>query len=158
MARKGSNNEGVIAPDSSTSMGMNHRVLSKTIVRELLECPICMNIMYPPIHQLFNCFGSHFCLHFEAFDLQRAPVYMAFVHFMGEEHDATKFNYSLEVGGNDRKLTWQGVPRSIRDSRDTVRESLDGLIIHRNMTLFFSGGNSQELKLNVTGRIWEIQS
>ncbi|CAA2987715.1 E3 ubiquitin- ligase SINAT2-like [Olea europaea subsp. europaea] len=286
MARKGSNNEGVIAPDSSTSMGMNHRVLSKTIVHELLECPICMNIMYPPIHQcsnghtlcskckskvrscpicrqelgnirclalervaqslevpcryeslgchdifpyktrfrhekscrfrpyncpyagvecpiggnilflvqhlknyhqvdmhdgstfnhryvmtdaqgvenatwmltLFNCFGSHFCLHFEAFDLQRAPVYMAFVHFMGEEHDATKFNYSLEVGGNDRKLTWQGVPRSIRDSRDTVRESLDGLIIHRNMTLFFSGGNSQELKLNVTGRIWEIQS
>ncbi|CAA2987360.1 E3 ubiquitin- ligase SINAT2-like [Olea europaea subsp. europaea] len=141
MARRGCTNEGVIVPNRSTRMGMNHGVLSNTVVRELLECPICMNIKYPPIHQLFNCLHLH-----------------AFVHFMGEEHDAKNFNYSLEVGGNDRKLTWQGVPRSIRDSRDTVRESLDGLIIHRNMALFFSRGNSQELKLNVTGRIWEIQS
>lgn len=107
--------------------------------------------------QVFNCFGHQFCLHFEAFHLGMAPVYMAFLRFMGDEHDAKKFSYSLEVGGNGRKLTWQGVPRSIRDSHKTVRDSLDGLIIQRNMALFFSGGDRQELKLKVAGRIWKEQ-
>lgn len=27
-------------------------VASNTTVHELLECPICMNVMYPPIHQV----------------------------------------------------------------------------------------------------------
>ncbi|XP_072980150.1 E3 ubiquitin-protein ligase SINAT2-like [Typha angustifolia] len=104
---------------------------------------------------VFKCFGQHFCLHFEAFLLGTAPVYMAFLRFMGEDTEAKNFSYSLEVGGNGRKLAWQGVPRSIRDSHRKVRDSYDGLIICRNMALFFSGGNRQELKLRVTGRIWK---
>ncbi|KAL7616770.1 E3 ubiquitin-protein ligase SINAT2 [Lactuca sativa] len=107
---------------------------------------------------IFNCFGYQFCLHFEAFHLGMAPVYMAFLRFMGDENDASKFSYSLEVGGNGRKLKWQGVPRSIRDSHKTVRDSLDGLIITRNIGLFFSGGDRKELKLKVAGRIWREQS
>ncbi|XP_027075917.1 E3 ubiquitin-protein ligase SINAT2 [Coffea arabica] len=103
---------------------------------------------------VFNCFGHQFCLHFEAFHLGTAPVYMAFLRFMGTDEDAEKFCYSLEVGGKGRKLTWQGVPRSIRDSHITVRDSLDGLIIYRSMALYFSGGNMKELKLKVSGRIW----
>ncbi|KAL8122063.1 E3 ubiquitin-protein ligase SINAT2-like isoform X1 [Apium graveolens] len=106
---------------------------------------------------VFNCFNHQFCLHFEAFHIGMAPVYMAFLRFMGDDHDAKKFSYSLEVGGNGRKLTWQGVPRSIRDSHITVRDSLDGLCIQRNMALFFSGGDRQELKLKVAGRIWKEQ-
>uniref|UniRef100_A0A5B6ZSQ7 RING-type E3 ubiquitin transferase n=1 Tax=Davidia involucrata TaxID=16924 RepID=A0A5B6ZSQ7_DAVIN len=106
---------------------------------------------------VFNCFGHQFCLHFEAFHLGTAPVYMAFLRFMGDDHDAKKFSYSLEVGGNGRRLTWQGVPRSIRDSHKTVRDSLDGLIIQGKMALFFSGGDRQELKLKVAGRIWKEQ-
>lgn len=108
--------------------------------------------------QIFNCFGYQFCLHFEAFHLGAAPVYMAFLRFMGDENDANKFSYSLEVGGNGRKMKWQGIPRSIRDSHQTVRDSLDGLIITRNIALFFSGGDRQELKLKVSGRIWKEQS
>ncbi|XP_059665100.1 E3 ubiquitin-protein ligase SINAT2-like [Cornus florida] len=104
---------------------------------------------------VFTCFSHQFCLHFEAFHLGVAPVYMAFLRFMGDDYEAKKFSYSLEVGGNGRKLTWQGVPRSIRDSHKTVRDSLDGLIIQKNMALFFSGGDRQELKLNVAGRIWK---
>lgn len=104
---------------------------------------------------VFNCFGKHFCLHFEAFQLGTAPVYMAFLRFMGDDHEAKKFSYSLEVGANGRKLTWQGIPRSIRDSHRKVRDSLDGLIIQRNLALYFSGGDRQELKLRVTGRIWK---
>ncbi|KAL6576737.1 E3 ubiquitin-protein ligase sinat2 [Orobanche minor] len=107
---------------------------------------------------VFNCYGYQFCLHFEAFNLGMAPVYMAFVRFMGDDHDARKFCYSLEVGSNGRKLTWHGIPRSIRDSHTKVRDSMDGLIIQRNMALFFSGGNRQELKLKVAGRIWKEQS
>ena len=38
-----------------------------------------------------------------------------------------------------------------------VRESHDGLIIQRNMALFFSGGDRKELKLRVTGQIWKEQ-
>ena len=76
---------------------------------------------------------------------------------MGTEDEAKEFSYSIEVGGNGRKLTWQGVPRSIRDSHQKVRDSQDGLIIQRNMALFFSGGDRQELKLKVSGRIWKDQ-
>ncbi|KAL0369394.1 UNVERIFIED_CONTAM: E3 ubiquitin-protein ligase SINAT2 [Sesamum angustifolium] len=107
---------------------------------------------------VFNCYGYQFCLHFEAFNLGTAPVYMAFIRFMGDDHDARKFSYSLEVGGNGRKMTWQGIPRSIRDSHIKVRDSMDGLIIQRSMALFFSGGNRQELKLKVAGRIWKEQA
>ncbi|KAI0499403.1 hypothetical protein KFK09_020306 [Dendrobium nobile] len=105
---------------------------------------------------VFNCFGKHFCLHFEAFLIGKAPVYMAFLRFMGEDSEAKNFLYSLEVGGSCRKLIWQGVPRSIRDDHRMVRDDYDGLIIHRNVALVFSGGR-QELKLRVTGRIWREQ-
>ncbi|XP_024932524.1 E3 ubiquitin-protein ligase SINAT3 isoform X2 [Ziziphus jujuba] len=106
---------------------------------------------------VFHCFGQYFCLHFEAFQLEMAPVYMAFLRFMGDETEARNYSYSLEVGGNGRKLIWEGNPRSIRDSHRKVRDSHDGLIIQRNMALFFSGGDRKELKLRVTGRIWKEQ-
>lgn len=106
---------------------------------------------------VFNCFGKQFCLHFEGFQLGTAPVFMAFLRFMGEDCEAKKFGYTLEVGGFGRKVTWQGVARSIRDSHKKVRDSQDGLIIPRNLALFFSGGDRQELKLRVTGRIWKEQ-
>ncbi|XP_077230885.1 E3 ubiquitin-protein ligase SINAT2-like isoform X2 [Tasmannia lanceolata] len=106
---------------------------------------------------VFYCFGKQFCLHFEAFQLGMTPVYMAFLRFMGDYKEAKSFTYTLEVGANGRKLTWQGIPRSIRDTHREVRDSQDGLIIQRNLALFFSGGNHQELKLRVTGRIWKEQ-
>lgn len=106
--------------------------------------------------QVFNCFGRQFCLHFEAFSLGMAPVYMAFLRFMGEDNDAKKFNYTLEVSAFGRKLVWQGVPRSIRDSHIKVRDSQDGLVIPRSLALFFSGGDRQELKLRIIGRIWKV--
>ncbi|KAD3336825.1 hypothetical protein E3N88_32344 [Mikania micrantha] len=107
--------------------------------------------------QVFSCYGQYFCLHFEAFQLGMAPVYIAFLRFMGDDDEAKNYSYSLEVGGNGRKMTWQGVPRSIRDSHRKVRDSFDGLIIQRNMALFFSGGDRKELKLRVTGKIWKEQ-
>ncbi|XP_057818591.1 E3 ubiquitin-protein ligase DIS1 [Cryptomeria japonica] len=106
---------------------------------------------------VFNCFEQYFCLHFEAFQLGTAPVYIAFLRFMGNDNDAKNFSYSLEVGGSGRKLTWQGIPRSIRDSHKKVRDSHDGLIIQRNLALFFSGSDRKELKLRLTGRIWKEQ-
>ncbi|PIM97649.1 hypothetical protein CDL12_29877 [Handroanthus impetiginosus] len=105
---------------------------------------------------IFNCFGRQFCLHFEAFFLGTAPVYMTFLRFMGEESDAKRFSYNLEVGSFGRKLVWQGVPRSIRDSHRKVRDCQDGLIIPRSLALYFSSGDGQELKLRITGRIWKV--
>ncbi|CAH1437453.1 unnamed protein product [Lactuca virosa] len=80
---------------------------------------------------VFHCFGQYFCLHFEAFQLGMAPVYMAFLRFMGNEADARNYSYNLEVGANGRKLIWEGTLRSIRDSHRKVRDSNDGLIIQR---------------------------
>ncbi|KAF7836179.1 E3 ubiquitin-protein ligase DIS1-like isoform X2 [Senna tora] len=101
---------------------------------------------------VFSCFGQYFCLHFEAFQLGMAPVYIAFLRFMGDDNEAKNYSYSLEVGGNGRKMTWQGVPRSIRDSHRKVRDSFDGLIIQRNMALFFCGGDRKELKLRAAAK------
>ena len=114
-------------------------------------------IWYNRLVQVFSCFGQYFCLHFEAFQLGMSPVYIAFLRFMGDDAEAKNYSYSLEVGGTGRKMVWQGVPRSIRDSHRKVRDSYDGLIIQRNMALFFSGGDRKELKLRVTGRIWKEQ-
>lgn len=109
--------------------------------------------------QLLDCFGRQFCLYFEAFHLRKTPMYIAFMQFMGDEEEAMSFSYSLEVGGNGRKLTWQGVPRSIRDSHKTVRDSQDGLIITRKLASFFCTDNNtnKELKLKVSGRVWREQ-
>lgn len=105
---------------------------------------------------LLDCYGRQFCLHFEAFHLKKTPMYIAFMQFMGDEEEATSFSYTLEVNGNGRKMTWQGVPRSIRDSHKTVRDSQDGLIITRKLALFFSADNtnSKQLKLKISGRVW----
>ena len=82
-----------------------------------------------------------------------APVYMAFLRFMGDENEAKNYSYILEVGANGRKMVWEGNPRSVRDSHRMVWDSHDVLIIQRNMALFFSGGDRKELKLRITGRI-----
>ncbi|KAG6492161.1 hypothetical protein ZIOFF_047111 [Zingiber officinale] len=134
--------------DMHTGCTFNHRYV-KSNPREVENATWMLTV--------FHCFGQYFCLHFEAFQLGMAPVYMAFLRFMGDENEARNFSYSLEVGSNGRKLIWEGTPRSIRDSHRKVRDSHDGLIIQRNMALFFSGGDRKELKLRVTGRIWKEQ-
>ncbi|KAI3522401.1 hypothetical protein L1887_00142 [Cichorium endivia] len=40
---------------------------------------------------------------------------LAFVRYIGDEVEARSYSYSLEVGGNGRKLIWEGTPRSIRE-------------------------------------------
>lgn len=82
-----------------------------------------------------------------------APVYMVFVQFMGDNDEAKQFAYSLEVHGNDRKLVWEGVPQSIRDSHRRILDCRDGLIIHGNSKLFFLN-DRQRRHLKLTGRIW----
>jgi E3 ubiquitin-protein ligase SIAH1 len=90
-------------------------------------------------------------LHFEAFQLGMAAVYMSFLRFMGDENEARSYNYSLEVGGNGWKMTWEGTPCSIWDSHRKVRDSHDGLIIQCNMAPFFPSGDRKELKLQTHG-------
>lgn len=48
--------EDVIDVDESvndpTSNALKPNVIVSSSVRELLECPVCLNAMYPPIHQV----------------------------------------------------------------------------------------------------------
>lgn len=47
---------------------------------------------------VFNCCGKYFCLHFEAFQLGKAPVYIAFLRFMGEDTLSTALRLEAMVG------------------------------------------------------------
>jgi E3 ubiquitin-protein ligase SIAH1 len=49
-----------------------------------------------------------------------APVYMAFLRFMGDENEARNYSYSLEVGANGRKMVCEGTPRSGRYETATM--------------------------------------
>lgn len=103
------------------------RMLTVSYITQYCVTLVTLLILFPG--QLLDCYGRQFCLYFEAFHLKKTPMYIAFMQFMGDEEEATSFSYTLEVNGNGRKMTWQGVPRSIRDSHKTVRDSQDGLII-----------------------------
>ncbi|KAG0513805.1 hypothetical protein BDA96_10G134600 [Sorghum bicolor] len=95
-------------------------------------------ICYNYLVQVFSCFGQY---------------YIAFLSFMRDDIELKNYSYSLEVWGTRRKMIGQGVPRSMSDSHWKVRNSYDGIIIQRNMALFFVGGDRKELKLRVTERI-----
>ncbi|OAY70880.1 E3 ubiquitin-protein ligase SINAT3 [Ananas comosus] len=86
---------------------------------------------------VFHCYGHYFCLFFESFHLSGSPIYLAYVRFMGEDNEARKYSYGLAVKTNGRKMTWEGIPRSIRDSHESIRDSLDGFMIHSDMATFF---------------------
>jgi E3 ubiquitin-protein ligase SIAH1 len=48
-----SKSENNITPTKgSVVLGGKHGVYSNNGVHELLECPVCTNLMYPPIHQV----------------------------------------------------------------------------------------------------------
>ncbi|PWA71769.1 Seven-in-absentia protein, sina [Artemisia annua] len=109
----------------------------------------------PGMYAVFNCYGQRFCYHVEYFLFGIAPCYIVFLRFMGEETEAKKFRYSLQISKNGRNLTWQGVPSSIRDSHHKVCDIQDGLVIPRKLVLLFSDESEQELKLRLEGRLWK---
>lgn len=38
-----------------SAIGEKHRIPSTNGVHELLECPVCKSLMYPPIYQVCSC-------------------------------------------------------------------------------------------------------
>ncbi|KAH0719955.1 hypothetical protein KY284_004985 [Solanum tuberosum] len=62
---------------------------------------------------VFNCFSQYFCLHFEAFQLGVAPVYMAFLRFMGDETDARNYSDCLELGAMEGNLSGRATEKSL---------------------------------------------
>ncbi|CDP17668.1 unnamed protein product [Coffea canephora] len=105
---------------------------------------------------VYDCFGYQFCLCFEVFMWGSSQVYIAYMRFMGEPEDAKRFGYRLEVCSSGKSLSWRSIPRSIREPSIRVRESLDGLIIRRDLALFFSDGDKKQLKLAISGYICSI--
>lgn len=106
--------------------------------------------------QVLNYFGEYFCLHVDACSIRSAPVYMAFLSFMGNDADSCNYRYRLEIKGNGRKVIFEGIPRSIRESQRRIMENGDGLVVMRNM-LQFLGGETRRRNLEVTGRTWNTQ-
>lgn len=105
---------------------------------------------------IINCFDKHFCLHAEAFLIGSTPVYMAFLSLIGNHAEAGNYSYSLQIGGNGRKLTFEGVPQSIRESERRSLESADSLIVPGGM-VHSLGGETREPKLEITGGIRKSQ-
>lgn len=49
---KSANMEGRSCLRLCSSAGGRHGMASNSVVHELLECPVCLTIMHPPIHQV----------------------------------------------------------------------------------------------------------
>ncbi|KAF8397401.1 hypothetical protein HHK36_016315 [Tetracentron sinense] len=83
--------------------------------------------------------------------LHMAPVYMhssvSWVMRMRLETSATAWSL-----GQTAENSYRRAPQENTGSHKIVRDSHDGLIIQRNMTIFFFL-NRKELKLQVTGRV-----
>ena len=56
MATSSSDLRGSPLRKAATGLGGNLGATSTNNVHELLECPVCLNLMYPPIYQV----GSHY--------------------------------------------------------------------------------------------------
>lgn len=78
---------------------------------------------------------------------------------MGEANEAQNYRYRFEVVGNGRKLIWEGIPISIRDSHQEMMERHDALIIPINLALSFSYRDeiNQLIKLKVACEIWKVK-
>lgn len=53
----------------SVAVGGKHGAGSNTAVHELLECPVCLNMMYPPIHQVG--FSTQKCFQFKGKSIEK---------------------------------------------------------------------------------------
>ena len=81
---------------------------------------------------------------------------MAFLSLIGNQAEADNYSYNLEIGGNGSKLTFEGIPRSIRESKRSSLESANSLIVLEGMA-FSLGGETRMPMLRVLGRIWKAQ-
>ncbi|XP_034708591.1 E3 ubiquitin-protein ligase SINAT3-like [Vitis riparia] len=99
---------------------------------------------------IINCYGKYFCVHTEASFSASTPICVVFLSLMGNQAEACNYSYSLEIGENGRKLTFEGIPRSIRESERRSLESADSLIVLGSMVHSLEGRReSQNLKLQV---------
>ena len=106
--------------------------------------------------QIINCYGKYFCVHTEACFQASTPICVVFLSLIGNQAEACNYSCSLEIGGNGRKLTFEGIPRSIRESERWGLESADSLIVLGSM-VHSLGGETREPKLEITGRIRKSQ-
>ncbi|PWA44166.1 hypothetical protein CTI12_AA531140 [Artemisia annua] len=97
--------------------------------------------------RVYKCYGCYFCLYIKRFTSSNATGDVAYIRFMGEENEAKKFSYSLEIGGDGQKLTYQGVPRSIRVRNENFLE--EGMFVSPS----FWEENEQEFRLKLKGQI-----
>ncbi|KAJ9681163.1 hypothetical protein PVL29_020179 [Vitis rotundifolia] len=100
---------------------------------------------------IINCYGKYFCVHTGAFFTASTPISVVFLSLIGNQAEACNYSYSLEIGGNGRKLTFEGIPRSIRESERSL-ESADSLIVPGGM-VHSLGGEKRQPKLEIRGRI-----
>ncbi|GKA94381.1 putative E3 ubiquitin-protein ligase SINAT1 [Tanacetum coccineum] len=79
------------------------------------------------------------------------PCFVAFAQHMGLEADVTKMKYSFEIGRAERRITWQGVPCTIRKNPVKVCEQLDAFVVPRKLLLSYIDENHV---LQIDARIW----
>ncbi|PWA41771.1 hypothetical protein CTI12_AA549280 [Artemisia annua] len=96
---------------------------------------------------VYKCYGCYFCFYLKRFTSGNATGDVAYIRFMGEENEAKIFSYSLEIGGDGQKLTYKGVPRSIRVRNENFLK--EGMFVSPS----FWEENEHELRLKLNGQI-----
>jgi hypothetical protein len=108
---------------------------------------------------ILEAHGQQFIVHFEH---KKNKQYAAFVRHVGNPEVSKQFRFNVKISKNGRSMSWEGIPRSIRDEAKSVMDVNDCLVLENNMALFFSeslstgDGNLSDLRLNIQGRIHPV--
>lgn len=118
---------------------------------------------------VYDYFGNHFFLSLEKVCFEsNNHDYLVSMAFMGEYDEGKGFRCKLEIGNEENKLSWEGVPLSIRQGRKELNEFLVGLIIPNQLIFrflrdsFFYNDSSRSFYsqkcFRVKGFIWKKES
>jgi len=71
-----------------------------------------------------SCFGHSFMVVVEIKEkIQGHKQFFALVQMIGSRKQAEAFGYRLEIHNHQRRLTWEGTPRSIHEGRASTIEN-----------------------------------
>ena len=76
-------------------------------------------------------------MQFQAMNIGVVPFYMLFLRILGERSEAEKFSCSLKIVGKGRNLEWVGKPRDLRESEESIRDGLEGVVLPKSQAFFY---------------------
>lgn len=84
-----------------------------------------------------GCFGQHFMHVLKKQMYKGCQHFFSIVQLFGSQEQSERFTYTVVLNGHDRRLTWEGRPRSIDEGISTAISNCDCLVFCINMAKHF---------------------